>query len=210
MGILQSRVDATRSPSVTAGVDLGSNSFHLMVARSEEDGRVHVLDRLRDPVRLAAGLDADGNLSSEAVARGLKALRRFGERLRDMPPHAVRAVATNTLRRAHNGAEVAEAFNEALGHRVEIISGPEEARLIYSGVAHTTPDVSGRLLVIDIGGGSTECIIGRGFDVSVAVPFDEPLSKGLLEAARRCAAACPTGAIALRTKRSCDLIKIGG
>ena len=164
MGTLRSRFNPTRAPSVVAGVDLGSNSFHLMVARAEEDGHVHVLDRLRDPVRLAAGLDVDGNLRDKAVARGVKALRRFGERLHDMPPRAVRAVSTNTLRKARNGAEVEEAFCEALGHNVEIISGPEEARLIYSGVSHTTAEVSGRLLVLDIGGGSTECIIGRGFE----------------------------------------------
>jgi exopolyphosphatase/guanosine-5'-triphosphate,3'-diphosphate pyrophosphatase len=153
------------SPSrEVAGIDLGSNSFHLLVARAEEDGRVHVLDRLREPVRLAAGLDGRRELTGEAVRRAVAALERFGERLRDMPDASVRAVATNTLRRARNGAEVEDELSAALGHPVETISGREEARLIYSGVAHATPDVQGRLLVLDIGGGSTECIIGEGLE----------------------------------------------
>lgn len=152
------------SSEVVAGVDLGSNSFHLMVARAEDDGRIHVLDRLRDPVRLAAGLDAQGLITADATARGVTALERFGERLRDMPSRSVRAVGTNTLRKARNGTEVEEAFTEALGHPVEIISGREEARLIYGGVTHVTPPIEGRLLVLDIGGGSTECIIGRGYE----------------------------------------------
>ncbi len=164
MGILQSRRSQSVPPRVVAGVDLGSNSFHLVVARAEEDGRVHVLDRLRSPVRLAAGLSDDGVLSDEAVARGVDALQRFGERLRDMPARAIRAVGTNSLRRARNGAAVEQAFGEALGHSIEIISGPEEARLIYSGVSHTSPEVDGHLLVLDIGGGSTECVIGAGFE----------------------------------------------
>jgi len=149
---------------VVAGVDLGSNSFHLVLARAEEDGRVHVLDKLRDPVRLAAGLDPELRIAEPAIRRGVAALERFGERLRDMPSSAVRAVATNTLRRAVNGGEVEETFCEALGHPLEIISGPEEARLIYVGVSHTTPSAEGRQLVIDIGGGSTECILGSGFE----------------------------------------------
>ena len=149
---------------VVAGVDLGSNSFHLVLARAEEDGRIHVLDKLRDPVRLAAGLDSEERIADAAVRRGVKALERFGERLRDMPTSAVRAVATNTLRRARNGSEVLEIFCEALGHPLEIISGPEEARLIYVGVTHVTPAADGRQLVIDIGGGSTECILGSGYE----------------------------------------------
>jgi exopolyphosphatase/guanosine-5'-triphosphate,3'-diphosphate pyrophosphatase len=149
---------------VVAGVDLGSNSFHLVLARSEEDGRIHVLDKLRDPVRLAAGLDSEDCIGEAAIRRGMKALERFGERLRTMPSSSVRAVATNTLRRARNGGAVEEMFSEALGHPLEIISGPEEARLIYQGVTHVTPQADGRQLVIDIGGGSTECIVGSGFE----------------------------------------------
>jgi len=168
-------------PEIVAGVDLGSNSFHLMVARSEDDGRIHVLDRLRDPVRLAAGIDARGYLSDDAVARGTTALERFGERLRDMPSRAVRAVATNTLRKARNGAAVEAAFSEALGHPVEIISGREEARVIYAGVTHVTPEIQERLLVLDIGGGSTECILGRGYE-----PLElDSLYMGCVEATAR-------------------------
>jgi len=157
-----------RSPGsaeqVVAGVDLGSNSFHLMVARAEEDGRVHVLDKLREPVRLAAGLDENRDLAPKAVRRAVAALERFGERLRDMPDSGVRAVGTNTLRQARNGASVEELFCAALGHPVEIISGREEARLIYKGVVRSVPEMEGRLLVLDIGGGSTEFIIGTAYE----------------------------------------------
>jgi exopolyphosphatase/guanosine-5'-triphosphate,3'-diphosphate pyrophosphatase len=149
---------------VVAGVDLGSNSFHLLVARVEEDGRVHVLDRLREPVRLAAGLDESRELTAKSLRRAVSALERFGERLRGMSDKAVRAVGTNTLRIARNAASAEELFSEALGHPVETISGREEARLIYLGVAHSSPGLEGRLLVLDIGGGSTECIIGKGLE----------------------------------------------
>jgi exopolyphosphatase/guanosine-5'-triphosphate,3'-diphosphate pyrophosphatase len=154
----------TGRQQVVAGVDLGSNSFHLVLARAEEDGRIHVLDKLRDPVRLAAGLDSKQVIGDAAIRRGVKALGRFGEMLRGMPTTEVRAVATNTLRRARNGAAVEEIFSAALGHPLEIISGPEEARLIYVGVSHVTPQGDGRQLVIDIGGGSTECILGAGYE----------------------------------------------
>ncbi len=179
--LLRPRFLRSGNPEVVAGVDLGSNSFHLMVARAEDDGRIHVLDRLRDPVRLAAGLDAQGVLSREAAERGVAALERFGERLRDMPSRAVRAVGTNTLRKARNGAEVEEAFSEALGHPVEVISGREEARLIYGGVTHMTPEIGGRLLVLDIGGGSTECIIGQGYEPLVL----DSLYMGCVETTQR-------------------------
>lgn len=149
---------------VVAGIDLGSNSFHLLVARAEEDGRVHVLDRLREPVRLAGGLDQNRELTPKAVRRAVEALGRFGERLRHMPSSAVRAVGTNTLRQARNAATVENLLSDALGHPVEIIPGREEARLIYLGVARGTPGLAGQLLVLDIGGGSTECIIGRGLE----------------------------------------------
>ena len=149
---------------MVAGVDLGSNSFHMVVARAEADGRVHILDRLRDPVRLAAGLTRDRMLTHRAVRRALESLERFGERLRGMPRRAVRAVGTNTLRQAHNGEEFLQHATKALGHPVEIIAGREEARLIYLGVAHMSSDTAGRHFVIDIGGGSTECIIGERFE----------------------------------------------
>jgi len=175
------RFPRSTNSEVVAGVDLGSNSFHLIVARAEDDGRIHVLDRLRDPVRLAAGLDAQGLLTSDATARGVTALERFGERLRDMSSRDVRAVGTNTLRKARNGAAVEETFSEALGHPVEIISGHEEARLIYDGVTHVTPEIEGRLLVVDIGGGSTECIIGRGYEPLAL----DSLYMGCVEATQR-------------------------
>jgi exopolyphosphatase/guanosine-5'-triphosphate,3'-diphosphate pyrophosphatase len=136
----------------------------MVVARAETDGRVHILDRLRDPVRIAAGLTRDRMLTHRIVRRALDSIERFGERLRGMPHGAVRAVGTNTLRQARNGEEFLAHATRALGHPVEIISGHEEARLIFLGVSHMSPDVGGRHLVIDIGGGSTECIIGERFE----------------------------------------------
>jgi exopolyphosphatase/guanosine-5'-triphosphate,3'-diphosphate pyrophosphatase len=136
----------------------------MIVARLEEDGRVHVLDRIRDPVRLAAGLDKEKRMTPEVVERALASLGRMGQRLRSFPPQAVRAVGTNALRRAKNGSDFLEAAQAALGHRIEVISGHEEARLIYLGVSHSSADDSGRHLVVDIGGGSTELIIGERFE----------------------------------------------
>ncbi len=149
--------------STVAAVDLGSNSFHLIVARNI-DGQLHVLDRLREMVQLAAGLDARNRLSAEAQANALACLERFGQRLRGMEPGSVRAVGTNTLRRARNGRQFLAAAQRALGHPIEVISGQEEARLIYLGVAHSRADDQGRRLVMDIGGGSTELIIGERFE----------------------------------------------
>ncbi|MFZ5896912.1 MAG: exopolyphosphatase [Myxococcota bacterium] len=149
---------------VVAGVDLGSNSFHMIVARLEADGRVHVLDRLREPVRLAAGLDAQRRLSARATDRAISALQRFRERLGSLPHEAVWAVGTNTLRQAKDGSVFLEKAETALGHPIEVISGHEEARLIYLGVAQSIADDVGRHLVVDIGGGSSEFIIGERFE----------------------------------------------
>jgi exopolyphosphatase/guanosine-5'-triphosphate,3'-diphosphate pyrophosphatase len=146
-----------------AAVDLGSNSFHLIVARLE-DGQLHVIDRLREMVQLAGGFDAQKNLTQEAQERALNCLSRFAERLRDLPPGAVRAVGTNTLRRARNGNAFRLLAERALGHPIEVIAGREEARLVYLGVAHGLAGDKGRRLVIDIGGGSTEFIIGEGVE----------------------------------------------
>ena len=146
-----------------AAVDLGSNSFHMKVARVVHDEFLEV-DRLRERVRLAAGLGADKTLSGEALERAFRALARFGERLRDIPPKQVRAVGTNTLRQVRNPREVLTKATEVLGHRIEIVSGQEEARLIYLGVSHMLPYEDERRLVVDIGGGSTEIIIGEGFE----------------------------------------------
>lgn len=148
------------NPEVAA-VDLGSNSFHMMVARSEGN-ELQVIDRLREPIRLAAGLDADKRLKPEASAIALACLQRFGQRLRHLPPERVRVVGTNTLRKMKKGAEFIAAAEAALGHDIEIISGVEEARLVYGGVTHGMGGERSRRLVVDIGGGSTELIIGRG------------------------------------------------
>lgn len=143
-----------------AAVDLGSNSFHMMVAR-ESGGQLQVIDRLRDAVRLGAGLDAKNRLTPEAQARALDCLSRFGQRLHGIPPQRVRVVGTNTLRKMQEGAAFVASAERALGHEIEIISGVEEARLVYSGVTHGMGEPRPRRLVVDIGGGSTELIVGR-------------------------------------------------
>jgi exopolyphosphatase/guanosine-5'-triphosphate,3'-diphosphate pyrophosphatase len=148
-------------PDVLAAVDLGSNSFHMVVARYTH-GQLVILDRLREMVRLGAGVEADGRLNKDVAARALECLQRFGQRLRDMRPDSVRVVGTNALRRARRKEAFIERAREALGHPIEIVSGMEEARLIYSGVSHTMPVGPGRRLVCDIGGGSTEIVIGEG------------------------------------------------
>jgi exopolyphosphatase / guanosine-5'-triphosphate,3'-diphosphate pyrophosphatase len=152
---------SARIPDVLAAVDLGSNSFHMVVARYSH-GQVTIVDRLREMVRLAAGLDEHGRLSKDATDRALAVLARFGQRLREMRAESVRVVGTNTLRKARRKAGFLERAREMLGHPIEIISGIEEARLIYAGVTQTMPLDPGRRLVVDIGGGSTECIVGEG------------------------------------------------
>lgn len=146
-----------------AAVDLGSNSFHMKIARLVHD-EVHEVDRLRERVQLAAGLREDKTLSDEALERAFRALELFGERLRDIPATQVRAVGTNTLRQVKRPRAVLDRASKALGHHVEIISGQEEARLIFLGVSHSLPFADERRLVVDIGGGSTECIVGEGFE----------------------------------------------
>ena len=144
-----------------AAVDLGSNSFHMIVARMH-GGQLRVIDRLRDPVRLAGGLDRHNRLEPEVRKRAIECLQRFGQRLRELGPESVRVVGTNTLRRAED-PDFIDAAQQALGHPIEVVAGVEEARLIYLGVAHSLADTGGRRLVMDIGGGSTELIIGEGF-----------------------------------------------
>ncbi|TAJ17346.1 MAG: Ppx/GppA family phosphatase [Planctomycetota bacterium] len=144
-----------------AAVDLGSNSFHVLIARAGS-GDFKVIDRLREPVRIAGGLDAHERLSDEAQAAALECLARFGQRLAHIAPDHVRVVGTDALRRARNGKGFLSKAAKALGHSIEILPGREEARLIYLGVAHDLPDAPGRQLVVDIGGGSTECILGEG------------------------------------------------
>ena len=152
-----------KPPETVAAVDLGSNSFHMIVARIQ-NGQIHVLDRLRETVRLGAGLDERGNITPQAAARAYACLGRFGQRVRNLSRGSVRAVGTNTLRKARNSREFLEEAEEALGHPIEIVAGREEARLIYLGVAHSLSDDRGRRLVVDIGGGSTELIIGEHFE----------------------------------------------
>src|SRR5690606_6451495 len=147
-----------------AAIDLGSNSFHMVVSRYVL-GQLRTVDRIREMVRLAEGLDGKGGLHPEVRARALECLARFGQRLRDIPSQRVRAVATNTVRRLKAPQAFLVPAETALGHPIEIISGREEARLIYLGVAKAQlPRPGERRLVVDIGGGSTECIIGSGLD----------------------------------------------
>lgn len=151
-----------RYSDTLAAVDLGSNSFHMIVARIVGEGQLQVLDRLRELVQLAAGLNNNGHLSEAAQKRALACLARFGERLRNLPPRAIRAVGTHTLRRAENANEFLTKACIALGYPIEIIAGDEEARLIYLGVSHALDFDKARRLIIDIGGGSTEFIVGGG------------------------------------------------
>jgi len=147
--------------SILAAVDLGSNSFRLQIARVEND-QLYMLDGLREAVRLAAGITEDKRLDKPAQQRALSCLQRFGERLRGLPREAVRAVGTNSLRVAKNAPEFLRQAEVALGFPIDVIAGREEARLIYRGVAQGLPQSDGKRLVIDIGGGSTEFIIGNG------------------------------------------------
>ncbi len=152
-----------KPPDTVAAIDLGSNSFHMIVAQIK-DGHVHVLDKLKETIRMADGLDKHNIITEDARARALDCLSRFGQRLRGMPRGSVRVVGTNTLRRARNASAFIYEAQEVLGHPIDIISGREEARLIYLGVSHTWADVDVRRLVVDIGGGSTELIIGEHFE----------------------------------------------
>ncbi len=156
-------------PEVLAAIDLGSNSFRLEIARTAGKApgggaaqQLYTLDSLKEQVRLAAGLTKDKLLDRAAFDRGLATLERFGERLREFHPSQVRAVATNTLRVARNAPEFIREGAQRLGFPIEVIAGREEARLIYIGVAHTSVPSGGHRLVIDIGGGSTEFIVGAG------------------------------------------------
>ena len=163
-----------------AAVDLGSNSFHMVVAKLE-DGQVRIIDRIKDMVRIASGLDNRNNLSEEAIERALESLRQLGQRIREIPRTNVKAVGTNTLRQARNGNDFIRRARTALGHNIDIISGQEEARLVFLGVAHTFYNHDTTSLVIDIGGGSTEVIIGKGFKPKVA----ESLYMGCVNVSRR-------------------------
>ncbi len=145
---------------IIAAVDLGSNSFHMKVARTSGDNFI-VLDRMREMVQLAAGLNESDELSEHAANRAIDCLERFGQRLRGVRSEDIRAVGTNTLRKARNTEGFLARAEAALDHPIEIIAGREEARLIYLGVSHHTAQSDEQRLVVDIGGGSTEFIVGR-------------------------------------------------
>jgi exopolyphosphatase/guanosine-5'-triphosphate,3'-diphosphate pyrophosphatase len=150
-------------PETLAAVDLGSNSFHLEIGRVV-DRQIYPLDAVREVVRLGAGLTSEKRIDRATQAAALDAIAKFGERLRGFPRSAVRAVGTNTLRVAKNAPQFLREARAALGFPIEVISGREEARLIYLGVAHALPVSTQKRLVIDIGGGSTEIIIGTGLE----------------------------------------------
>ncbi|WP_017443816.1 guanosine-5'-triphosphate,3'-diphosphate diphosphatase [Gayadomonas joobiniege] len=146
---------------VYAAIDLGSNSFHMLIVRSVE-GSVQTIGKIKRKVRLASGLDTHGNLNQAAMARGWDCLSLFAERLQDIPSANVRIVGTAALRLAKNRAEFLTRAEAILQHKIEVIEGTEEGRLIYIGVANTS-GTSRKKLVIDIGGASTEIIVGEGF-----------------------------------------------
>jgi exopolyphosphatase / guanosine-5'-triphosphate,3'-diphosphate pyrophosphatase len=158
----------TKTP-LLAAIDMGSNSFRLELGHISE-GKYRRSEYFKETVRMGAGLDADGMLTEEASERGLACLRQFAKRLTGFEREHVRAVATQTLREARNRNAFLLRAQEALGFAVEVISGREEARLIYAGVAQLQPSDTPRL-VVDIGGRSTEIILGQGRTVAVAESF---------------------------------------
>lgn len=158
-----------RSGQPWAAIDIGSNSFRLELARLSGD-RYQRISYIKESVRLGAGLDAEGMLTEAAMQRGLDCLKSFGEQLGGIPPERIRAVATQTLREARNRNAFLARAEAVLGHPVEVISGREEARLIFAGVARLQPSDKPRL-VIDIGGRSTEMILGRGRKPVLAESF---------------------------------------
>ena len=154
--------NSTSKPQELAAIDLGSNSFHMVIARVV-DGAMQVLSRLKQRVHLADGLNNKNVLSEEAMQRGLDCLALFAERLQGFDASNVTIVATHTLRQAVNAGDFLKRAAKIIPYPIEVISGNEEARLIFMGVEHTQPE-KGRKLVIDIGGGSTEMVIGEDFE----------------------------------------------
>ncbi len=148
-----------QAPELVAAVDLGSNSFHMIVC-SINKGQLQTIDQLKDMVRLASGLNPKNVLDEPTQQRALACLQRFGHRIQNFPQNNVRIVGTNTLRTAKNAEQFLQKAEQAIGYPIHIISGIEEARLIYQGVAHSLQSNANRRLVMDIGGGSTEYIIG--------------------------------------------------
>lgn len=148
--------------TLLAAIDLGSNSFRLEIGRLD-GGHIERVEYLKEAVRQGGGLDENRNLTAESIERGIRCLARFGERLKGFEPKHVRAVATQTLREANNREVFTKLAKKALGFDVEVISGVEEARLIYQGVSRFLPQSNEKRLVMDIGGRSTEFILGQGF-----------------------------------------------
>ena len=175
-------MNSNETPKVKpiAALDLGSNSFHLVIAAVSQ-GEVKIRDAISEKVQLGAGIDAQKNISLEAQERALLCLERYSERLQGLPQSAVRVVGTNALRLANNSTEFLNKASKILGHDIDIIAGREEARLIYLGVSHTLADDEGERLVIDIGGGSTEFIIGSRFEAEMT----ESLHMGCVSYAKR-------------------------
>jgi exopolyphosphatase/guanosine-5'-triphosphate,3'-diphosphate pyrophosphatase len=199
-----------------AAIDLGSNSFRLEIGRVAH-GQVERVEYLKEVVRLGAGLDSESRLSTTAMQRGWDCLARFAERVRGFAPQQVRAVATQTFREARNREEFLVPAHRVLGHPIEVISGREEARLIYSGVAHLLPEADERRLVVDIGGRSTELVLGRGYvprkvesypvgSVNLSMRFfaDGRLSGAALDAATLAAQAVIEDALGFLAERSWD------
>ncbi len=151
------------TPVTCAVADLGSNTFHLMIA-DVEGTKFTVIDKIRYPVKLAEGFDEERNLTEEAMQRGLEIIEMYGQRLKDFHPRFVKIVGTNALRRARNSREFVSRATEIVGYPVEVISGYEEARLIYLGVARSIESNGQNRLLIDIGGGSSELVIGKDFE----------------------------------------------
>ena len=158
----QGRIESDSQPLVAA-IDLGSNSFHMIVARVEQ-GEIRPVERLGEKVQLAAGLSKDDCLSEQAMTRGLNCLAQFAQYMSGRHFRALRVVGTNALRKAKNSADFVAKAEKILNHPIEIIAGREEARLIYLGVAQTQSDDNDRRVVVDIGGGSTELIVGERFE----------------------------------------------
>ncbi|XQW85072.1 guanosine-5'-triphosphate,3'-diphosphate pyrophosphatase [Thalassotalea piscium] len=166
---MSSAIENSTSP-LYAVIDLGSNSFHMLITRQLADS-VQVVDKVKCKVRLASGLNNQNELSQTAIARGLECLSFFAERLQDISPSNIRIVATATLRLATNRDQFIDAANEILGHHITLLSGLQEAENIYLGVAHTSASAKDKL-VLDIGGASTELIIGSGFIIKHAMSIN--------------------------------------
>ncbi|MFC1588857.1 exopolyphosphatase [Pseudomonadota bacterium] len=152
----------TQSQSRTvAAVDLGSNSFHMVIASLEENGSLKIIDAIKEMVRLGAGLDANNYLDEETQERALDCLSRFSQRLQNIHKKDIRVTGTNTLRNAKNARTFIKRARKVLDHRIDVISGIEEARLVYHGAIYSLAELGNKRLVVDIGGGSTEIIIGK-------------------------------------------------